>query len=284
MRVHLASDHAGFAYKEALKEYLEHKNYLIIDHGAYELDQDDDYPDFIIPAAEAVAQDENALGIIFGASGQGEAIAANKVPGIRTAVYYGGDKKIVTLSREHNNANILSLGARFLESDEVTKVVDLWLNTKFSDEERHVRRLNKISKFEKGIYPRIGLGVIIKSGNKILLGKRKNSHDAGVWAVPGGHLEKFETLEDTALREVKEETGMEVKYIETIGHVEDFYQEDYYHYISFYIKTKWIRGEPRVLEPDKCEEWRWFKLDEIPDNAAFSLKNFINKFKDHLYD
>lgn len=146
-RIFLASDHAGFKLKEKIKSYLE-KNYEVEDFGAYNLNQKDDYPDFIIPCAKKVAQTPNSLGIILGGSGQGEAIAANKIKGIRAIVFYGGSKEIIKLSKEHNNANILSLGARFLSEKETLEAVKLWLNTKFLNKPRHVRRLKKIEKYE----------------------------------------------------------------------------------------------------------------------------------------
>jgi ribose 5-phosphate isomerase B len=106
---------------------------------------EDDYPDFIIPVAKEVSHNPSVLrGIVIGASGQGEAIAANKVYGIRAAVYYGGNRDIVKLSREHNDSNVLSLGARFLGMDEARQVVMDWLNTPFSGDERHKRRIMKI--------------------------------------------------------------------------------------------------------------------------------------------
>ena len=147
IKVYFASDHAGFELKERLKEFLLKEGYQIKGFGDFVYDKDDDYPDFIIKAAEAVAKD-NAFGIILGGSGQGEAIAANKVKGIRAAVYYGGPLDIVRLSREHNDANILSLGARFLNFEQAKEAVLLWLNTKFSFEERHQRRIKKISEYE----------------------------------------------------------------------------------------------------------------------------------------
>lgn len=143
MKIHLATDHAGFLHKEALKKKLTELGYIIIDHGATEENPDDDYPDFITPCAKAVATDQESRGIIFGGSGEGEAMCANRVNGIRATVYYGGATEIVTLSREHNNANILSIGARFVSFDEMLDVVTLWLATPFSNEERHMRRLAK---------------------------------------------------------------------------------------------------------------------------------------------
>ena len=114
MKIHLATDHAGLELKNSIKNYLLQKKYFVEDHGAYEYDAEDDYPDFIFPCAKAVADDEESRGIILGGSGQGEAMAANRIKGCRAAVFYSGPKEIVTLSREHNNANILSLGARFM--------------------------------------------------------------------------------------------------------------------------------------------------------------------------
>ena len=144
MKIHIGTDHAGFDLKEQIKTTLTEQGYEIVDHGATALDNTDDYPDFVRPVAEAVAQDKNSRGIVLGGSGQGEAIVANRVYGVRAVVYYGGQKEIVTLSREHNDANILSLGARFLSGQEAIEVVLLWLETEFSGEERHLRRINKI--------------------------------------------------------------------------------------------------------------------------------------------
>lgn len=149
MKVYLASDHAGFKLKQTLGSYLTKLGYDVQDLGPHKYDAQDDYPDFIIPAVEKVAQERGSRGIILGGSGQGEAIAANKVRGIRAAVYYGKSLEIITLSREHNNANILSLGARFLSDQAAKKAVKLWLETSFSPEPRHVRRLEKIVKYQK---------------------------------------------------------------------------------------------------------------------------------------
>lgn len=149
MKIYLATDHAGFELKEKIKDFLIKEGYEVEDCGAHELDKDDDYPDFIAKAAKAVSQDpENSVGIIFGGSGQGEAMTANKFPGVRAAMYYGNQLEIVTLSREHNNANILSLGARFLSFEQAQEAVKLWLNTPFNGDERHVRRINKIAAIE----------------------------------------------------------------------------------------------------------------------------------------
>lgn len=145
-KIFLGSDHAGFKLKEEIKKYLRKKGLEVEDFGANSLEPDDDYPDFIVPVAKKVSQSEKYRGIILGGSGQGEAIAANKVKGVRAAVYYGSNIEIVRLSRAHNNANILSLGARFLSKEEAVKAVELWLSTGFSNEQRHIRRIKKIGK------------------------------------------------------------------------------------------------------------------------------------------
>ncbi len=147
MKVHIGTDHAGFQMKEMLKPYLADLGYEVIDHGAFEYKEGDDYPDFVKPVAEAVSKDlEGSRGIVLGASGQGEDMVADKIPGIRSAEYYGGNLEVVKLAREHNNANILSLGARFLSDDEAKQAVKLFLETLFSGDERHVRRLEKLEK------------------------------------------------------------------------------------------------------------------------------------------
>lgn len=147
-QIFLGTDHAGFKLKEHIKKYLLGLGMKVIDEGAHKFDPEDDYPDFVARAAKKVAEDKDNKGIVFGGSGQGEAIAANKIKGIRAAVYYGGNMEIVKLSRTHNNANILSLGARFLKKDEAVEAVKLWLGTDFSNEPRHARRIKKISRIE----------------------------------------------------------------------------------------------------------------------------------------
>ena len=138
----LATDHAGFELKEHVKTFLIAKGYDVKDFGAFEYDGLDDYPDFILPAAKYISK-HKLIGIIFGGSGQGEAIAANRIKGIRAAVFYNGPDEIVELSRLHNNANILSIGARFISNQEVEKVSELWLSTDF-EEGRHEKRIKKL--------------------------------------------------------------------------------------------------------------------------------------------
>lgn len=153
MLIHLAADHAGFDLKEKLKIYLKELGYKVKDHGAFEYNEKDDYPDFIRFAAEAVSKNsEIDRAVVLGGSGQGEAMFANRFKGVRAAVFYGfypiGDLvskyKIIKLSREHNNANILSLGARFLSEEEAKEAVKIWLKTPFSEDTRHQRRIKKI--------------------------------------------------------------------------------------------------------------------------------------------
>ncbi len=150
MKILIASDHAGYHLKEELKYYLAEKGYEIKDFGNDKSDEKDDYPDFIKPLAEELSKNpENTWGIILGGSGQGEAMCANRFKNVRAVVYYGGSEEIIKLSRQHNDANVLSLGARFIETEEAKKVVMLWLETMFDskdENERHQRRINKIDK------------------------------------------------------------------------------------------------------------------------------------------
>ena len=144
-KIFLGADHAGFVLKEEVKKHLLELGVKVEDLGTHKFEPEDDYPDFIIPVAKKVAENPaHNKGIVFGSSGQGEAIVANKIKGIRAALWYGGNMEIVRLSRTHNNANILSLGARFLTKESAIEAVKIWLNTDFSNEKRHIRRINKI--------------------------------------------------------------------------------------------------------------------------------------------
>ena len=143
MKILLASDHAGFELKEFLSNHLIQLGYNVEDCGAHEMDPTDDYPDFIIPAARKVANDIDSRGIIMGGSGQGEAIAANRIKGVRAAVYYDGPLDIIKLSRSHNNANILSFGARFISNEKAAETVKIWLNEPF-ERGRHQKRIRKL--------------------------------------------------------------------------------------------------------------------------------------------
>ena len=143
MTIHIATDNAGLQLKNKIKLYLIDQGHNVIDHGAYEYDALDDYPDFIIPAARKVASNPNSKGIIMGGSGQGEAIAANRIKGARAVVYYDGPIEIIKLSRTHNNANILSFGSRFITHEKAAEAVDLWLNEPFEGG-RHKQRIDKL--------------------------------------------------------------------------------------------------------------------------------------------
>ena len=143
MKIYLASDHAGFELKQFLSKHLSKLEFSVEDCGAYKMNPSDDYPDFIFPAAQKVAGDSNAKGVIMGGSGQGEAIAANRVKGVRAVVYYDGPIDIVKLSRSHNNANILSFGARFITPEKAAEAVDMWLKEPFEGG-RHKIRIDKL--------------------------------------------------------------------------------------------------------------------------------------------
>jgi ribose 5-phosphate isomerase B len=160
MKIAVTTDHAGFEALRELKIFLESLGHDIVDFGPQTFDANDDYPDFIFPAARAVANGECETGIIFGGSGQGEAMAANRIKGVRCALFYGPVKaktavdaegnmsddpyEILRLSRQHNHANVLSLSGRFLSPEEVKQAVEIWLATPYSDTERHVRRVKKL--------------------------------------------------------------------------------------------------------------------------------------------
>jgi ribose 5-phosphate isomerase B len=142
MKIAIASDHAGYSYKEQIKTVLIEQGHELKDFGTHSAESVD-YPDYIRPAAEAVASGECECGIVLGGSGNGEAMVANKVRGIRCAVCW--DLRSAKLSREHNNANMFSLGERMLSIHEALEIVDLWLKTPFAGD-RHQRRIEKIEK------------------------------------------------------------------------------------------------------------------------------------------
>lgn len=144
MKIFLASDHAGFEFKKKITAYLQDKGFEVIDKGPYERIESDDYPDFVSLVAREISKNGEHKGIIIGGSGQGEAMVANRFRGVRAAVYYGGDVNIVKVSREHNDSNILSIGIRFTNEKDLMRAVRLWLQTPFSNEERHARRIKKI--------------------------------------------------------------------------------------------------------------------------------------------
>lgn len=151
MRIHIATDHAGLDFSTRLQEHLRESGHEVFDHGPVEYDALDDYPAFCIRAGQAVVADQrsglDALGVVFGGSGNGEQMAANKVEGVRAALVW--NLSTAELAREHNNANVISIGARQHSFDEVISFIDLFVATPFPGDERHARRIRQIADFEK---------------------------------------------------------------------------------------------------------------------------------------
>jgi ribose 5-phosphate isomerase B len=147
MRVHLGCDHAGFEFKNLLAEHLLANGHEVIDHGAHKYDALDDYPPFCVAAAQAVVADDGSLGVVMGGSGNGEQIAANKVAGVRAALAWSVET--ASLARQHNNANVIGLGARMHSTEDAFAIVDAFLATPFSGDERHQRRIDLLSRFEQ---------------------------------------------------------------------------------------------------------------------------------------
>lgn len=148
MRIHIAADHAGFELREHLIEHLQEAGHEIVDHGYTEYDALDAYPPVCFAAGQAVADDEGSLGIVIGGSGNGEQMAANLVKGVRAALVW--NESTAELAREHNNANVISLGARQHSIEEATKFVDIFVSTDFDVESRHQSRIDMMSAYEDG--------------------------------------------------------------------------------------------------------------------------------------
>lgn len=146
MRIHVASDHAGFELKEHLREHFTQAGHEVYDHGAFEYDALDDYPSFCIDAAEAVVANPGDLGIVIGGSGNGEQLAANRVKGIRAALIWS--EETAKLARQHNDAQIGSIGARMHSLEEATAIADAFINEPFSNDERHQRRIDQMLAYE----------------------------------------------------------------------------------------------------------------------------------------
>jgi ribose 5-phosphate isomerase B len=146
MRVYLGSDHAGFELKNHLVEWLKAAGHEVVDCGPHIYDAQDDYPPFCLRAAQRTAADPDALGIVIGGSGNGEQMAANKVKGVRAALAWS--EETASLGRQHNNANVVAVGARMHSTDEATKFVETFLGTPFSGDERHIRRIDMLSDYE----------------------------------------------------------------------------------------------------------------------------------------
>ncbi len=167
MKVYLATDHAGFELKNKVVEFLKKEGYEVEDCGPETYDKNDDYPDFISKAALKVSENPDDFGIVFGGSGQGEAIVANKFKNVRCALFYGpiippiatdisgkesdDPYEMLRLTREHNNSNMLSIGVRFMSASDAMNAIKLFLNSKYSGEERHARRIEKIKKLERSL-------------------------------------------------------------------------------------------------------------------------------------
>jgi len=147
VRIHIGSDHAGLDFKNRIIEHLNAQGHKVTDHGPHSFDPLDDYPIFCIPAAEAVAKDPGSFGIVLGGSGNGEQMAANKVKGIRAALVWS--LETAKLAREHNDANVISLGGRMHDEAFCLQLVDTFLATPFTGDERHVRRIGLIARYEK---------------------------------------------------------------------------------------------------------------------------------------
>lgn len=163
MRIHVATDHAGLEFSQQLRRHLTNQGHKVIDHGPAEYDALDDYPAFCINAAQAVARDNRdgmeALGVVLGGSGNGEQMAANKVEGVRAALVWS--VATARLSREHNDANVISIGARQHELEEAIRFIDEFIATDFSGDERHVRRIAQLGEYERtGTI--VGKGVDVK--------------------------------------------------------------------------------------------------------------------------
>lgn len=153
MKIYIGTDHAGLAQKEKIITFLRDGGYEVIDKGAFEYDEGDDFPDFVVPVAREVSKNPQGVrGIILGGSGQGEAMVANRFPHVRAALYYGPAFSLtnnisnLVLSREHNDSNILSIGSRFVSDDEAVEAVRAWLDTPFSNGEQYKRRINKMER------------------------------------------------------------------------------------------------------------------------------------------
>jgi len=146
-KLYIGGDHAGFKLKEKLRPWLE-KKYEVEDVGPLKYNKLDDYPDYVIPLARKVTRNKNCRGIVIAGSGQGEAIVANKVKGIKAGLYHGGNLKIVNTARSHDNINILCFGSRFVTEKEAKRAIDIFLKTPF-EKGRHARRLKKVEKIER---------------------------------------------------------------------------------------------------------------------------------------
>lgn len=146
MKIHVGADHAAFEMKNELVAYLREQGHDVTDHGPAEYDPEDDYPMYVIPAAQAVAADDASRGLVLGGSGNGEQIAANKVPGVRAVLAY--DTETAKLGRAHNDARVVSIGARMTDNDTARRILEVFFTTDFTGEQRHQRRIDLLTRFE----------------------------------------------------------------------------------------------------------------------------------------
>ena len=146
MRVHIGCDHAGYELKNLLAEYLRTVGHDVVDHGAHEYEPLDDYPQFCFETAEGVLEEPGSLGVVIGGSGNGEQIAANKVVGVRAALAWS--THTAALAREHNDANVVAIGARMHSTEEAFSIVTTFLDTTFSGDPRHQRRIDQVAAYE----------------------------------------------------------------------------------------------------------------------------------------
>ncbi|MEX0914243.1 MAG: ribose-5-phosphate isomerase [Demequina sp.] len=147
MRIHVAADHAGFELKATLVGYLTGEGHDVVDHGAHEYDAQDDYPGFCFAAAEAVVREPGSLGVVIGGSGNGEQISANKVPGVRASLAWSPE--IASLTRQHNDANVVGIGARMHSVEDAIAIVDAFIQEPFSGDPRHLRRIDQLAQYEQ---------------------------------------------------------------------------------------------------------------------------------------
>ena len=146
--IYISGDHAGFKIKQKIIPWLEKQGHKVIDCGPFKYKKDDDYPDFVIPMAKKVAKNKDSRGVIIAGSGQGEVVAANRIRGIRTVLYYGyvSPQRVLKLSRAHNDSNVISMGAKVLSVKQIKQAIKIWLAAPFSNSTRHKRRLKKLDK------------------------------------------------------------------------------------------------------------------------------------------
>jgi len=257
MKLFIGSDHGGFELKEFLKQELG-KKHEVEDLGCGS-EESCDYPEFAEKVASKVAESKgNAIGILCCGTGIGMGIAANKVKKVRAAVVWS--EETAKMAREHNNANVLCLGAKVLEKEKALELVNVFLESRFQGE-RHERRLGKIDAIEeKGAFPEPCVGALIfNEKNEVFL--MKSPKWGGLYIVPGGHVETGETRVEALKREVKEETGLDV-YDEKLFTLHDavfpkeFHRKAHFLMVDYLVKAK--QGEVK-LDGKEGTEFVWMQ-------------------------